>query len=105
MIISIWNQVEEKNWEIIDLWDFEIPLDIQNQIKEYNNFIIKKQITSLNRGIKIMKEGISNENLKTIENRQKIMAANWCKKYNVSLFLIYFNYFIIKKIKLNFFLK
>ena len=81
-ILEIWNKLD--NYHVIDIFGFNLSQKIIDEISEFNESIIKKQIISLNRGIKIIKNGITQSSIKTIQNRQKQMAVKWCKKYEVN---------------------
>ena len=54
--------------------------EIVNESAEINGTIVNKQMVSLGRGVKIIKNGIDTQTVKLIESRQKQMAIQWCKK-------------------------
>ena len=81
-VISLWNNTDESE-NLLDIFDYDL-MDYQiNQITDLNKYIIGKQISSLNRGIKIMQDGIDTSTIKIIEQRQRQMAVMWCQKYGV----------------------
>ena len=80
-IVCLWNKVS--NNYILDIFDFDLPEEILEEISVINENIINKQITSLNRGIKIIDNGINQQTVKIIEMRQKQMAIKWCQKYEL----------------------
>jgi 23S rRNA U2552 (ribose-2'-O)-methylase RlmE/FtsJ len=80
-ILSIWNKLGD--YYVIDIFNFELSPKFINEISEINEMIIRKQIISLNRGIKIIKNGITPTSIKIIESRQKHMAIKWCQKYEL----------------------
>ena len=79
-LISLWNNCNDY---VIDLFDFDLPENIIKDITDINDSIVNRQITSLNRGIKIIKNGIEQQTVKLIETRQIQMAIKWCKKYQI----------------------
>ena len=81
-ILFLWNNLGE-NYNIIDIFDFELSPEFLTEITDINKFLINKQITSLNRGIKIINNGIDSNKLKIIESRQKQMAIKWCNTYEL----------------------
>ena len=77
-LLKIWGERDE---EIFDVIDVNLPEYFLRSINEYNKMNSKQQMDTINNTIKIIEEKNKLSFLNKIIEKQIIEAKNWCEKY------------------------
>ena len=77
MIIEDWEILDNQNKHIIDIFNFSIPEEFSNTIKEYNTFIVSKQIKSILKTLSLIDLSIDNVSINYAKNESlKYIGTN-----------------------------
>lgn len=84
-IINDWEILVKENKKVIDIFDIELPYNFIKIIKEYNLYILHKQINNILKTLTYSKINLCNSDINFIKQNQAILSSLWCLKYDIPI--------------------
>ena len=93
-VIKKWENINNTNKFVNDIFIFNVPHEFQLLIKNYNIFYTKNNIYNILKTLTYIKQNLSDTNISKIRQNQYIASALWCYKYNIGI--LYKSYYFNK---------
>jgi len=84
-IIDDWEILSSQNKNVEDIFEFNLPINFILSIKEYNMFILNRQLKNILKTLTYIRINLSNSDINYIKQNQAIIASLWCLKYGISI--------------------
>ena len=83
-VVQLWETVEITPFNIIDIFDCNLPTYFLESFSEYNYHIVKRQIESIIKTLLLSNIKINQKLIKYIRHQQYYNAKKWCIEYSVT---------------------
>jgi len=84
-IVNDWTILAQQNKKVVKIFDMKIPTEFKDSIKQYNFYIVSRQIKIILKTLVFINSNLDNKTINNIKQDQAILASYWCKKYDIPI--------------------